>query len=65
MARKRVQQIKQSLGSYRVNGHMMMMNYQNPADGSMPLNYDNPDVIVFNIQTLYSCIVNQRAVGRF
>jgi hypothetical protein len=49
MARKRVQMIKQSLGGYRASGGMMMMNYQNPADGSMPLNYDNPDVIVFKI----------------
>jgi hypothetical protein len=42
LARKRVHMIKQSLG-YRTN-QGMMVNYQ--IDGSVPLNYDNPDVMV-------------------
>ena len=42
LARKRVQQIKQSMG-YRTN-QGMMVNY--PVDANIPLNYDNPDVMV-------------------
>jgi len=44
LARKRVYMIKESLG-YRSSGGMMA-SYPLNADGSMPLNYENPDVIV-------------------
>ena len=43
MARKRIQQLRGSMG-YRAHGMAGMMMHN--ADGSMPANYDNPDVIV-------------------
>ena len=51
--------IKESMG-YRGSGGMMMVNYPINADGNMPLNYDNPDVIVSVIEYLLSS-ANQRA----
>ena len=59
LARKRVQQIKQSMG-YRTN-QGMMVNY--PVDANIPLNYDNPDVMV--IKFISHILGNQRAAWRF
>ena len=57
LARKRVQQIKQSMG-YRTN-QGMMVNY--PVDANIPLNYDNPDVMVLLL--FVHLLEYQRVIG--